>query len=135
MDTVFVDTNVFLRYLTKDDTTQAAKAKKLFQKAQSGQVKLVTGPPVFFELAWTLKVRYKLSLSEILDILETLVTTAWLSLPDKDLVEKAVALAIKSNQDFADAYIHTSAEKLGVKGVATFNRKHFTRLGTYLIDL
>jgi predicted nucleic-acid-binding protein len=134
MDVVFVDANVFLRHLTKDNDDQASRAKGLFLKAQAGRLRLVTGPPVLFEIAWTLKIRYKLKQTEILDILESLVTSPWLDMPDKELVGDAIILARNFEQDFADAYIHVSALKMGAKGVATFNKKHFDRLGTKLIS-
>lgn len=135
METVFVDSNLFLRYLTKDDTGQADLAKGLFLKAQAGQIRLVTGPPVLFEVAWTLKVRYKQPPRKILEFLDSLVTTAWIGMPDKDVAGEAVSLAKKTDQDFADAYIHASALKLGATAVATFNRKHFESMGTALFDL
>jgi uncharacterized protein len=85
MDTVFVDSNVFLRYLTADNADQSAQAKNLFQKAIEGKVNLITGPPVLFEISWTLKVPYKRNAAEILDILEALVSASWLSMADKIL--------------------------------------------------
>ena len=135
MDTVFVDSNVFLRYITRDDQGQADRAKKLFQQAQSGKISLVTGPPVLFEIAWTLKIRYRQPLHKVLDFIESLLTTPWISMPDKDLALEAVRLAINTEQDFADAYIHASARKSGAIGMATFNRKHFEKMGTVLFDL
>jgi uncharacterized protein len=135
MNSIFVDTNVFLRFLTHDDANQAVQARELFKKAEKGEIRLVTGPPVLFEIAWTLKVSYKKPQNEILDILETLVTSPWLDMPDKDLAEEAVNTARLCGQDFADAYIHVGALRMAKGGVATFNRKHFDRMGTKLIDL
>jgi predicted nucleic-acid-binding protein len=135
MDAVFVDSNVFLRYLTADDEEQSAQAKNLFQKAIEGKVNLITGPPVLFEISWTLKVRYKRNAAEILDILEALVSASWLSMADKNIAERAVMIARQSGQDFADAYIHESALKMSAQSIATFNRKHFARMDTHLMDL
>lgn len=56
--TVFVDSNVFLRFFTVDDAGQHERAAQLFEKAAAGKVKLVTGPPVRFEIAWTLRSAY-----------------------------------------------------------------------------
>jgi uncharacterized protein len=135
MDTVFVDSNVFLRYLTADDEEQCAQAKNLFQKAIDGKVNLITGPPVLFEISWTLKIRYKRNADEILDILEALVSASWLSMADKNIVECAIMIARKSGQDFADAYIHGSALKMGAQSIAIFNRKHFACIDARLLDL
>jgi predicted nucleic acid-binding protein len=48
---IFVDTNVFTRLFAKDDAQQHEQAKALFLRAREGGAELVTGPPVFFELA------------------------------------------------------------------------------------
>lgn len=56
---VFVDANVFIRFFAWDDEAQAGAAERLFTAAREGKARLVTGPPVFFELAWTLGYRYK----------------------------------------------------------------------------
>ncbi|MCK7467157.1 MAG: hypothetical protein MZU91_02740 [Desulfosudis oleivorans] len=98
------------RYLTKDDTGQADMAKGLFLKAQAGQIRLVTGPPVLFEVAWTLKVRYKQPPSKI----------SWsFSIPSSQRHGSACPTRTSpgrpsrwpkmTDQDFADAYIHASA--------------------------
>ena len=51
---IFVDTNVFTRLFVKDDAGQHEEAKALFMLAQDGKADLITGHPVFFELAWVL---------------------------------------------------------------------------------
>ncbi len=54
MTTWFVDANIFLRFLTVDGQGQHQKAVRLFEAAHREECRLVTGPPVLFELAWTL---------------------------------------------------------------------------------
>jgi predicted nucleic acid-binding protein len=51
MERYFVDSNVFLRFIVRDDTGQSAHAEHLFLRAKAGKIKLFCGPPVFFELA------------------------------------------------------------------------------------
>jgi len=135
MKSIFVDANVFLRFLTMDDAGQMSKVISLFKKAEKGNIRLVTGPPVLFEIAWTLKKAYKKSSEEILDLLASLVSTSWLDMTDRDLVEEAVNIARISGQDFADAYIHVSSIKTGADSIATFNKKHFEMMGSVLMDL
>ena len=50
---VFVDSNIFLRYLLKDDEKQFTQAEAWIERARRGELTLVVGPPVFFEIAWT----------------------------------------------------------------------------------
>ena len=131
---VFVDANVFIRFFTWDDEAQAEAAERLFMAAREGKLHLVTGPPVFFELAWTLGYRYKVARGEILEIIEAVLTFPNMTVTDTQLVLAAVALARKTNSDFADSYIAANAAAHGAESVATFNRKHFAKLGCRIFD-
>jgi len=132
MRRVFVDANVFLRFFTQDDEGQHEKAKALFTSADSDKVELVSGPPVLFEVAWTLRSAYELPPGRILDILDAIASFPNLSLSDEATVLSAISLARESGIEFADAYIAASAQSLGVDFIATFNGKHFKRLDTAL---
>ncbi|MEW6262391.1 MAG: PIN domain-containing protein [Thermodesulfobacteriota bacterium] len=131
MTTVFVDANVFLRFFTVDHAGQHEKAAALFEAAAAGRIRLVTGPPVLFEIAWTLRSAYHLSQEQTLDALEAMLAFKGLKLSDADLVEEAVRLARSSDQEFADAYIGASAQAWGAE-IATFNKKHFRKMGAGL---
>lgn len=132
---VFVDANVFLRFFTADDRGQAARAEQLFRRADAGEVALVGGPPVLFELAWTLRSAYRQSGPQVCDVLSAILSLGGLELTDRAQVEEAVRLARATGQDFADAYIAASVPSTRSDELATFNRKHFTRLGTPLYSL
>jgi predicted nucleic-acid-binding protein len=133
----FVDTNVFLRLAVQadNDKQQMRQAKKLFEQAQIGNVDLVTGPPVFFEIAWVMDRLYKRTNSEILDFLEAIISFPNLKVLDKELVIKAISLARETNGTFADSYIAASAHRAEANNVATFNKKHFASLGVDLYPL
>lgn len=135
MKTVFVDSNVFLRFLTFDDEKQHTKAADLMHKATDGKIALITGPPVLFEIAWTLRAAYQQPQEQILEILQAILNMAGLRVLDAELVENAIDLARKCGQEFADAYICVSAAATDADEIATFNRKHFERLGAALYPL
>jgi predicted nucleic acid-binding protein len=124
----FVDSNVFLRFYTADDQKQQAEAQEIFMKAKAGEVDLFCGPPVFFEIAWVLRSRYKVPLAETLDKLESILTIPNLHVSDEDCVKRAISLARESNQSYPDAYIAVVAQDRNI-GVATFNAAHFAKLG------
>ncbi len=127
MKTVFVDSNVFMRFFTKDDSGQHEKAATLFEAGAAGKIRLVTGPPVLFEIAWTLRSAYNLSKEQISDALDAIIAFPGLKLKDAELVEEAIRLARSSGREFADAYIRASANEMEAR-IATFNRKHFTKM-------
>jgi predicted nucleic acid-binding protein len=128
----FVDSNVFLRFLTVDDNGQHEKAVRLFEAARRDECRLITGPPVLFELAWTLRAAYKIPKDRVLELLSAIFATPGMDLTDSPLVAEAITLATATGSEFADAYIAVSSRAAGCKGVATFNRKDFLRLGVEL---
>jgi predicted nucleic acid-binding protein len=133
--TVFVDSNVFLRFFTTDDRGQHERAATLFRQATAGKIALVSGPPVLFEIAWTLRSAYKQTNRSVLEALSAIVALEGLRLTDARVVEEALAFAKASGQEFADAYVAALSRVTGVDEVATFNRKHFETLGVVLSDL
>jgi predicted nucleic acid-binding protein len=131
----FVDTNVFLRFLTVDDRGQHQKAVRLFEAARKGECRLITGPPVLFELAWTLRAAYKTPRAQVREILKAVFATPGVTLTDAPLVADALTLASATDSDFADAYIAAASHATESSGVATFNRKDFAKLGIDLAEL
>ncbi len=135
MTSWFVDANVFLRFLTVDDQGQHERAARLFEKAARGQARLVCGPPVLFELAWTLRAAYKTPAAKVLEVLSAIYSMPGLTLTDEPLVAGALTLASETGVEFADAYIAANARAVLCSGVATFDRKDFVRLGIGIADL
>ena len=129
MRRVFADSNVFLRLLTEDDRNHHRRAVRLFEDAEAGRVRLVAGPPVIFEVAWTLRSAYKVSREDVLEVIGRLLATPGLELTDRSLVVEALRRARDSGQEFADAYIAASVEAADCDAIATFNRQHFKKLG------
>jgi len=132
--TWFVDTNVFLRFLTTDERGQHQKAVCLFEAARREECLLVTGPPVLFELAWTLRAAYKTPKARVLEILSAVFAMPGMTLTDAPLVADALTLASATGCEFADAYVAAGSRAAGCSGVATFNKKDFARLGVELAD-
>jgi predicted nucleic acid-binding protein len=131
MKRYFVDSNILLRYFAKDEPKHSAAAGALFQKARDGEVELFCGPPVFFEVAWVLKSFYKLSDAAVLDILESILSIPHFTVFDLEYVTAAISLARGRGCGFADSYIAAAAADKNL-AVATFNEKHFTKLGAEL---
>ena len=50
----FVDANVFLRFLTRDDPVKAERVKDLLERAERGEVALLTSESVIAELVFVL---------------------------------------------------------------------------------
>ena len=104
METKFVDTNIFLRYLTKDDPSKYEKCKEVFKKAMKGEIAITTSGMVIAELVWTLLSYYKVPKAEVVEKVTVIVGTKNLSIPDKHIVADALVLYARKNIDFIDAY-------------------------------
>ena len=130
----FVDSNVFLRFYSKDDEKQRLQARAILLNAQKKEIELYCGPPVFFEVAWVLGTTYGLSRDDILETLETMLYTPNLCVLDEKTVRDAIDLARATKQGFADSYITVTARNLEI-GVATFNKEHFSKLGAELYPI
>jgi predicted nucleic acid-binding protein len=127
MKKYFVDSNVFLRYLNRDEPNHAMRAAALFKEAQDKKVELLCGPPVFFEIAWVLRSFYKMPNSGILDILESILAIPGLKVLDAERSAAAISKARAKNCSYADSYIAATADANNT-GVATFNTAHFAAL-------
>lgn len=135
MNEIFVDANVFLRFFTRDDEGQHGRAAKLLRNAAAGKVALVTGPPVLFEIAGTLSSAYGQPVEKVLEALSAIAAMPGLRLLDGKVVLDAIALARRTGAEFADSYIVASAANAGAGEIASFNRRHFERLGAALAEL
>lgn len=104
MKKIFIDTNIFLRYLTADDAKKYERCRDLFKKAASGKVVLVTSGLVIAELVWTLLSFYKLSKTEVVEKVSLIVGFDGFLIPDKDMLAESLVLYGRKNIDFIDAY-------------------------------
>ncbi|MGH7146899.1 MAG: PIN domain-containing protein [Nitrospiraceae bacterium] len=127
MASFFVDTNVFLRFLTNDDPATAKRAETLFRDALRGKIRLVTSLLVITEIIRTLESFYKLEKSDIAAKVEKILITPNLECPKTPLLFMALDLYVHANIDFVDAYnaFHMSAR--GLTQILTYDRKHFAR--------
>ncbi len=100
----FIDTNIFLRYLTKDDPSKYDKCRKIFKKAIEGKTALVTSGMVIAELVWTLSSYYRVPKADVIEKISIIVSTGSLYIPDKDIIADALVLYSMKNIDYIDAY-------------------------------
>jgi predicted nucleic-acid-binding protein len=87
---MFVDTNLFLRYLTNDVPEQADAVEELLHKAAAGNLTLVTNSVVMAEIVWTLESFYQLERKDIREKIVAILNTAGLIVIEGDLVLQAI---------------------------------------------
>ena len=121
---IAIDTNVLLRYLTKDDEAQAAQAKRIFELNES----ILITDVVLAETLWSLDGPvYKLAKPELIAVVQRLIDDKKIRFEDDEVVWRALFSFIQYDADFADALIVHKASKVaseadGLQAVFTFDK-------------
>ncbi len=126
MTSRFIDTNVFLRYLTNDDPVKAKRAEALFRDAVQGKALLTTSLLVIAEIVWTLESFYQLDKSGVAPRIEKILNTRNLECPGSTLIMMALDLYVQQNIDFIDAYHAYLLKEHDMNRIVTYDRKHFS---------
>ena len=100
----FLDTNILLRYFTRDDEQKAQRALNLLMRVEQGEEKVITSSLVIFETVFTLQSFYKVPRQRIKELILPIISLRGLQLPDKNLYYHTFDLYTTKNISFADAY-------------------------------
>ena len=119
---VFVDTNVFLRFLTADEPRMAEDCRRLFERAEGGELQLHTSHLVLAEIACTLGSYYRVPRAEIAAMLADLLALRSLRVDQKEMLQTAVELYRSTNVDFIDAYHALEVQRRGIERLCSFDR-------------
>lgn len=125
----FVDTNVFVRYLTGDDQKKASAFESLLVQAKSGKISLVTSQIVIAELVWVLESFYKLKPSVIVELIRAILNTEGLMINGSDLIEKTLDIYESQNIDFIDAHIVAYMHANQIETLYSFDKRHLSQVG------
>ena len=117
-----VDTNVLVRYLTRDDPAQYEKAAAFIEAATDRGEQLVVNTVVLCELEWVLGSAYNYSRAEIARAIEQILATAQFEVERLDEARKALADFRTTKSDFSDALIGRINRSLGAEHTMTFDR-------------
>jgi predicted nucleic-acid-binding protein len=116
-----VDTNVLVRYLTRDDQPQYEKARRMIDREVTKGEPLLVSLLVLLETEWVLRSRYEMAKADIVTAFSALLDTADLTFEDEPSVETAVYSWKDSAADFADCLIEARNRRLGCRATATFD--------------
>ena len=132
----FLDTNIFIRFLTDDVPAKADACEKIFKKAVEKEETLFTTDLVIAEIVWVLESFYELPKKEIQDKVEKILNTPNLICPHKDQILSALVLYSEKNIDYIDACNALTLKEKGIEELYSYD-KHYdridwlTRLETY----
>ena len=100
----FLDTNVLLRFFTRDDEEKASRARDLLLSVEQRVERLVTSPLVIFETVFILQRSYGVSRSQIQSLVGSVLGLRNLELADKSIHLDALHLFAESGLSYADSY-------------------------------
>lgn len=117
---VELDTNVLVRYLTRDDESQWQQASEVIE---SGQLCFVAHI-MLCELVWVLRGNpYKFAKEEILSTLEMMLQSPAFEFENRSVVYQALQRAKQGRADFSDYLIGAVATYASCQETVSFDRK------------
>ena len=120
--TPFVDTNLFIRYLTEDDPVQTDAVERLFIKVKEGKETVQTSVLVIVEIVWVLESIFKKSRDEIKEMIQKIINTQNLVVENRDILLQGLEIYSQKNIDFVDAYHAVFLKSTGEKIIYSFDQ-------------
>jgi predicted nucleic acid-binding protein len=129
MSDPFIDTDVIIRLLTRDDLKKQEEAAKLFEAVKAGRVKVAAPDTVIADAVYVLSSPrlYNLPRSDVHELLSPLVRLPGFKVENRAAVLRALELYASTMVDFSDALIVAAMEQAGSKTLYSYDT-HFDRL-------
>lgn len=121
MGLTFVDTNIFLRYLTRDDEKKAGAALALLSRLEKGEEKAITSAMVIFETIFTLQSYYQVPRKKIRELLLPIIFLRGLKLEHRKVYGRALDIYGSTNLSFADAFNVAFMEERQVREIYSYD--------------
>ena len=111
----FVDTDVLIRLLTRDDHGKQAAAAALFKMIEAGEIQVTTPITTIADAVYVLSSPrlYRVPRQEVAALLSTLVRLRHFKIRNRRVVLSALELYGTTNLDFGDALIVASMRQAG----------------------
>ena len=102
---ILLDTNVVIRFLTRDHEEYYHKSVEIFRDIESGKKEALLMDFIFAEIIYVLKRIYKYSKNDIASVLKKLLLYKNLYTENKLITFEALEIYADKNIDFADAML------------------------------
>lgn len=111
MESLILDTNIFLRFLLDDIPSQTKKATEVLIKAKSKRLKIFVPQIIIFEIHFALDKYYKFPKTEVIEQVRTLLSTSYLDIEDRLVFQEALEVYKNKNIDFVDCFLICKAKE------------------------
>jgi predicted nucleic acid-binding protein len=116
-----MDANILLRFLHHDHKDHSARATKLIERANNGEIVLHVSAVTVAEIFYAMKSSYNIDRRRTALILAGVLNTPAFSLAEHDRILDALARVASTNVDFGDAYIAATGADTQT-AIASFDR-------------
>ncbi len=130
----YIDTNIFLRYLTENKEDLPQELIDFFQSLQEGNINVKCLDIVFFQVIFVLKSFYKVEKDKIIKSIESILALNGLHTKNKRVLERTLELWEQHPDDIIDCYIVANMERDGENELYTFDKK-IRKLGVKSVNL
>lgn len=117
-----LDTNVLVRYLTRDDPAQFARVATQLEGAADRGERFVISSVVLCELVWVLESAYGFGRDDIAGALDQILATAQFEVEHPDEARQALADFRATRADYSDALVGRLHRTLGAEHTVMFDR-------------
>jgi len=124
----FVDTNILIRLIVKDDDLKRKACEKLLERAKQKEVILYILPIAILEVVWVLEKYYKLEKKVIREVVEAILNTPEFKCEMEEVFKKAIETYEEKNIKFADAVMGYWGLEKGLSTVFTYDEKDYKRI-------
>jgi len=115
-----LDTNILVRYLTRDDEPQWQQAADLIRQNQPCFIANI----VLCELVWVLRgTNYRFPKEEIIRVLDAMLHSAAFEFENRSTLDQALQRYKQGKADFSDYLIGAISRQAGCTEIASFDSK------------
>jgi predicted nucleic-acid-binding protein len=120
----FVDTNIFVRLLARDDPVKLARSQLLFERAARGEVELFTCEAVVLEVVQVLESKrlYAMPRPHLAKVVRSVLDIKGLRVDHKTTIISALDLYETSSLEFADCLAVEHCRRLGLTAIYSYDR-------------
>lgn len=128
-----LDTNVVIRYLTRDDKAQFDRARRLIEEELSSAGPGFIATITLAEIVWVLESNYNVNRAGLLNFLEIILSSRQFVIEASDVAWRAFRAFKATSGDYVDILIGELAQRGGCSSTVTFDRRASTLPGFRLL--
>ncbi len=134
VETVYADTNMFIRFFTSNPEEQSEIVNRFFIKVSLREVELLVCDLVISEIVYVLERVYKVSRNEIYEKVHSILNMENIIIENRPVIVNALSYYKDKNINFNDAYIASHAIKNNINKVFTFDNDFKKIAGIKIIN-